>query len=137
MVFSCQNRLKVFSYCSKLVLQRQTTLTIKPLCYVFTVQKDKCRSYTTARVFVLVKSTLKMLVMCTVFSMRILISQSPHVSDNALSYMYSVTHLHVPVYQFIQLIYQRESIYIIAHQRRSALKCIAAQSINIGRIKDD
>ena len=46
--------------------------------------------------------------MRTVFSTQTLNSQSPHVTDNALGYMYSVKHLHVPVYQSIQLIYQRE-----------------------------
>ena len=54
--------------------------------------------------------------------MQIPNSQSLLITNNVLNY--SVTRL--PFYQSIQLIYQRESKYITAYQRRSALKCIAA-----------
>ena len=79
-----------------------------------------------------IENSLKMQVIRTVLSTRIPNSQTPLVTDNALNR--SVTHL--PVYQLIQLIYQRESKYIIAYQRSSALKSIAASSTDIGRIKD-
>ena len=67
-------------------------------------------TYTTACLFVLFKFALKTQVIRTVFSTRIPNSQSPLVTDNALN----CSETHLPVYQSIQLIYQRESTFITA-----------------------
>ena len=67
------------------------------------------------------ENELKPCIICNGFSMQILNGQSKLVTDNTLNC--SVTNL--PVYQSIQPIY-REPISIIAYQRSSALKPIAA-----------
>ena len=57
-----------------------------------------------------VENAVKKQVSRTVFSTRIPNSQSPLVTDNALN----CSETHLPVYQSIQLVYQRESAFITA-----------------------
>ena len=56
------------------------------------------------------ENAVKKQVIRTVFSTRIPNSQSPLVIDNALN----CSETHLPVYQSIQLVYQRESTFITA-----------------------
>ena len=93
------------------------------------------KGYTTARIFVLVKFTLKTQVIQSVhlyLPTPIPKRQPPLVIENALN----CSETNLPVYQSIQLINQCKITYIIAYQRSSALKCIVAESINIGRLED-
>ena len=54
-----------------------------------------------------VENAVKTQVLRTVFSTRILNNKSPLVTDNALN----CSDTHLPVYESIQLIYQRESTF--------------------------